>query len=70
MAALPRTQAQAQALEAGHVYLLHIDARAPRGGKLPPSYEARFCLARQPDGGLPVRQIVPGAPSGRRAGAR
>jgi hypothetical protein len=58
VAALPRSEAAA--LEAGRVYSLHIDARAARGQATPPSYEARFCLARQRDGALLVHQIMSG----------
>jgi hypothetical protein len=56
VAALPRSASAA--LEAGRVYTLHIDVRPPRGRATPPSYEARFCLARQRDGKLLVHQIV------------
>jgi len=56
VAALPRSQSAA--LEAGRVYTLHIDARAPKSHAAAPSYEARFCLARQRDGSLQVHQIV------------
>ncbi|WP_036169284.1 hypothetical protein [Massilia sp. 9096] len=55
VAALPRSASAA--LEAGRVYTLHIDAR-PRSHAAAPSYEARFCLARQRDGSLLVHQIV------------
>ena len=64
VASLPHSEALA--LEAGRVYSLHIDARAPRGHATPPSYEARFCLARQRDGSLQVHQIM----SGEREGPR
>jgi hypothetical protein len=56
VASLPRSDALA--LEPGRVYTLHIDARAPRGHSTPPSYEARFCLARQRDGSSIVHQIM------------
>jgi hypothetical protein len=55
VAALPRSQSAT--LEAGRVYTLHIEAR-PRSRAGAPSYEARFCLARQRDGRLQVHQIM------------
>jgi hypothetical protein len=58
VASLPRTESAT--LEAGRVYTLRIDARAPRGRNTPPSYEARFCLARQRNGSLQVHQITSG----------
>lgn len=56
VAALPRSQSVA--LEAGRVYNLHIEVRTARGRPTPPSYEARFCLARQRNGNLQVHQIM------------
>jgi hypothetical protein len=64
VAALPRSESAA--LEAGRVYSLHIDTRAIKGRAAPPSYEARFCLARQRDGRLLVHQIMSGEREGRR----
>lgn len=61
---LPRTQAAE--LEAGKVYYLRIDARAPKGRSTPQVYEARFCLARQRDGSTIVHQIWNGDHEGRR----
>ena len=55
VASLPRTQAAE--LEAGKVYYLHIETRPPKGKPMPPSYAARFCLARQRDGSTSVHQI-------------
>jgi hypothetical protein len=56
VASLPHSEAAG--LQSGRVYTLHIDARPPRGHGTPPSYEARFCLARQRDGSSIVHQIV------------
>lgn len=64
VASLPRTIAAE--LEAGRVYSLHIDARPARGQAAAPSYEARFCLARQRDGSVIVHQIWSGDREGRR----
>lgn len=64
VASLPRSEAAG--LEPGRVYYLHIDARAPGGRATPPSYEARFCLARQRDGRAVVHQIWNGEREGRR----
>jgi hypothetical protein len=57
--ALPQTSA-AQ-LEPGKVYYVRIDTR----GMPAPSYDARFCLARQPDGSLLVHHIARQDPEGR-----
>lgn len=64
VASLPHSTAAD--LESGRVYYLHIDARAPRGHATPPSYEARFCLARQRDGSTIVHQIWSSDREGRR----
>jgi hypothetical protein len=64
VASLPHSDAAE--LEPGRVYYLHIDARAPKGVATPPSYEARFCLARQRDGSVIVHQIWSGDREGRR----
>ena len=64
VAALPHTESAA--LESGRVYYLHIDTRPTRGRTTPPSYEARFCLARQHDGNVIVHQIGSGEREGRR----
>jgi hypothetical protein len=53
--ALPQTPAAR--LEPGRVYQVRIDARRTRGVNTPPVYEARFCLARQPDGSVLVHHI-------------
>lgn len=53
--ALP--QAPALPLESGKVYTVQIDARPGRGGAMPLRYQARFCLARKPDGATVVRHI-------------
>src|SRR5437763_11540175 len=63
VASLPHSEAAE--LEAGRVYYLHIDARALKGHTTPPSYEARFCLARQRDGSTVVHQIWSGDREGR-----
>ena len=64
VASLP--QSEALELEAGRIYYLHIEARPPKGRATPPSYEARFCLARQRDGSVIVHQIWNGDREGRR----
>lgn len=64
VASLPRSEAAE--LESGRVYYLHIDARPAKGHATPPSYEARFCLARQRDGSTAVHQIWNGDREGRR----
>lgn len=61
--ALPQTPAGR--LEAGKVYTVRIQARAPRG-KIAHAYEARFCLARQPDGSVIVHHIWTDDPEGKR----
>jgi len=53
--ALPQTPAAR--LEPGRVYQVRIAARPARGGSAAPAYEARFCLARQPDGSVLVHHI-------------
>jgi hypothetical protein len=53
--ALPQTAAGD--LEQGKVYYVRIDARRPKGSSPGPAYEARFCLARQPDGSVLVHHI-------------
>jgi hypothetical protein len=53
--ALP--QAPALPLESGKVYTVQIDARPGKGAAMPLRYQARFCLARRPDGGTVVRHI-------------
>ena len=66
VAALPRSVAAD--LDAGKVYLLRIDARAPAGHTghaATVSYEARFCLARQRNGQTVVHQILDGDREGR-----
>lgn len=69
----PREQAQGtpefQAVSVLEGRRLLWAMRMPPGRNTTPSYEARFCLARQPDGGLLVHQIVPGERAGRRPGA-
>ena len=62
VASLP--QAPAATLEPGKVYALHIDARPGKEGKAATAYEARFCLAVQPDGGTIVHQVWPGERDG------
>lgn len=44
-------------LEAGKVYIVQIDSRPGKGATAPLRYQARFCLARRPDGGSTVVQI-------------
>jgi hypothetical protein len=63
VASLPRTTPAP--LAAGRVYSLRIDAR-PGKGRAASSYEARFCLARQPDGTAIVHQIWNGDREGPR----
>jgi hypothetical protein len=53
--ALPQTPAAR--LETGKVYQVRIDARPTRGLNTPPTYDARFCLARQRDGSVLVHHI-------------
>lgn len=55
VASLP--QAPAAELETGKVYFLRIDPRPARGAGAASAYEARFCLAKQPDGSAIVHQI-------------
>jgi hypothetical protein len=62
VASLPQTPAAS--LEPGRVYALHIDARPGKEGKAATAYEARFCLAVQPDGGTIVHQVWPGEREG------
>jgi hypothetical protein len=61
--ALPQTPAAR--LEPGRVYQVRIGARRSRGLDTPPVYEARFCLARQPDGSVLVHHIGPNDHEGR-----
>jgi len=63
VASLPRTTPAR--LEPGRVYSLRIEAR-PGKGRAASSYEARFCLARQPDGTAIVHQIWNGDREGPR----
>jgi hypothetical protein len=62
--ALPQTPAGK--LEAGMVYHVRIDTRRAKGQAGAPAYEARFCLARQPDGTLLVHHIGRDDHEGRR----
>ena len=55
VASLPRTVSGP--LVPGRIYSLRIEARPGGGGRTAPSYEARFCLARQHDGSAVVHQI-------------
>jgi hypothetical protein len=64
VASLPRTHAAA--LEPGKVYYLRIDARPGKVHAAAQAYEARFCLARQPDGSAVVHQIWDGERPGKR----
>lgn len=64
VASLPHTQAAA--LEPGKVYYLRIDARPGKVRGAAQAYEARFCLARQRDGGAVVHQIWDGDRPGKR----
>jgi hypothetical protein len=64
VASLPHTQALA--LEAGKVYYLRIDARPGKVRGAAQAYEARFCLAKQRDGGAVVHQIWDGDRPGKR----
>jgi hypothetical protein len=57
VAALPRTASAP--LSPGRVYSLRIDAR-PGRGRAASVYEARFCIARRPDGEAVVRQVGTG----------
>jgi hypothetical protein len=61
--ALPQTPAAP--LEPGKVYAVRIDARKASGLNVALAYEARFCLARQPDGSVLVHQIGRDARAGR-----
>lgn len=61
--ALP--QAPALPLESGKVYAVQIDARPGKGGATPLRYQARFCLARKPDGATVVRHIGANDQAGR-----
>ncbi|MGZ5202652.1 MAG: hypothetical protein ACXWC4_23060 [Telluria sp.] len=61
--ALPQTPAAR--LEAGKVYRVRIEARAAHGS-IANAYEARFCLAQQPDGTVLVHHIWPDDREGRR----
>ena len=56
---LPQTPAAA--LQPRRVYEVAIDARARRTGA-PRNYRARFCLYRQENGAMRVRNIVPANP--------
>lgn len=58
VAALPRTEAAE--LVPGRVYSLRIEARSTAPRAVPLAYEARFCLARRPDGSAAVHQILAG----------
>lgn len=60
--ALP--QSAAARLEPGRVYRVRIESRAAHGS-IASAYEARFCLARQPDGSLLVHHIWPDDREGR-----
>lgn len=62
--ALPQTPAAK--LQPGRVYHVRIDARPTKGAANPASYEARFCLARQRDGGVIVHHIGAEDHEGRR----
>jgi hypothetical protein len=53
--ALPQTAAAE--LEPGKVYYVRIDTRKSKGGNPGAAYDARFCLARQHDGGTLVHHI-------------
>jgi hypothetical protein len=61
--ALPQTPAAK--LEPGRVYRVRIEARGSHGA-VANAYEARFCLARQPDGSVLVHHIWPDDREGRR----
>jgi hypothetical protein len=63
VASLPRTASTP--LSPGRVYSLRIEARPGGNGRTASSYEARFCLARQPDGSAVVHQIWNGEREGR-----
>ena len=58
VAALPRTEAAE--LVPGRIYSLRIEARSTAPRAVPLAYEARFCLARRPDGSAAVHQILAG----------
>jgi hypothetical protein len=60
--ALPQTPAAK--LEPGKVYRVRIEARRAHG-QVANAYEARFCLARQPDGSVLVHHIWPDDREGR-----
>ncbi|MES2757430.1 MAG: hypothetical protein V4693_08655 [Pseudomonadota bacterium] len=60
---LPQTKSVM--LETGKVYEVHIDVRPGGGPNQPRAYGARFCLAKQRDGGVLVRHIGAGAQEGR-----
>jgi hypothetical protein len=62
---LPQTRAAT--LEAGKVYEVYIDVRGGNGPNRPRGYGARFCLAKQRDGSVIVRNIGAGAHEGRNA---
>jgi hypothetical protein len=63
VASLPRTVSSP--LVPGRIYSLRIETRPGGSGRTAPFYEARFCLARQPDGSAVVRQIWNGDREGR-----
>ncbi|MDL2355972.1 MAG: hypothetical protein QFF03_12015 [Pseudomonadota bacterium] len=60
---LPQTAAAP--LATGKVYEVYIAVRASDKPNQPRGYGARFCLARQPDGGTIVHPIEAGAREGR-----
>jgi hypothetical protein len=64
VASLPRTASVP--LAPGRVYSLRIEARPGGSGRSAAAYEARFCLARQPDGSAVVHQIWNGEREGPR----
>jgi hypothetical protein len=64
VASLPRTASVP--LAPGRVYSLRIEARPRGNGRTAAAYEARFCLARQPDGSAVVHQIWNGEREGPR----
>lgn len=63
VASLP--QAPAAELVPGKVYHVRIDARPAKGTRAAASYEARFCLVRQPDGSAAVHRMRAGEHEGR-----
>lgn len=63
--ALPQTPAAR--LEPDQPYRVRIEARRAKGAARPGAYEARFCLARRPDGSTVV-QAAPRAAGRKRGG--